>query len=63
LLKVEEDWLARLSPVVLALSVATHEKVDEIFEESDIETDAPLQIVDEPALVIVGRALTVTVTA
>jgi hypothetical protein len=51
-----------LSPDVFALSPAIHENVDATFEVSAIETEPPLHIVAEFALVIVGAGFTVTVT-
>ena len=61
LLSVLVDCAVVLSPDVFALFVATQLKVEAIFAVNGMLTVLPLQIVEELALVIVGRALTVTV--
>ena len=51
-----------LSPVILALSIADHTKLDETFAVKGILTAPLLQIEALFALVIEGLGLTVTVT-
>ena len=62
LLKVEVDWLAVLSPVVLALSAAIHVNEEATLAVKGMLTVAALHIVAELALVIVIAGFTDTVT-
>jgi hypothetical protein len=62
LLRVEPDWADVLSPVVLALSAASHEKVDAGPAVNPKFSAVPLQTVVLVALVIIGLGFTVTVT-
>ena len=57
-----EDWADKLSPVVLVLFAAIHEKLDETFEFKLRPTEVPVQIVAVEVLVILGVELTVTET-